>query len=126
MRNDGPRPWPNWKRPDWKHEKLRYWRPSTNTEQLETVSDTGRRRKRRFKPGAFLPSIEDPAQEITLSVGRNPNSAIASKLSGTLLLRDKDSGLEIEASRVPDTAEFRDLEARADAGMEIHVEPLFQ
>lgn len=94
--------------------------------QLETISDTGRRRKRRVNTGSFAASIADPEQEITLSVGRNPNAAIASKLAGTLILRDKDTGLEIEAQRVPDTSEFRDLEAKHQAGMEIHVEPLFR
>ena len=91
--------------------------------QTETVSDTGRQRKRRITPGAFSNSIDDPAQEITLQLGRDPGKAIASKLAGTLLLRDRDSGLEIEVRNPPDTTAMRDFEAQVSAGMTASVVP---
>jgi len=92
----------------------------------ETVGDTGRNRKRRIMPGAFRVSIDDPGQEITLSLGRNPNAAIASKLAGTLILRDTQKGLEIEAKSPPDTTAMRDFEAQVSAGMVPHVTPMFR
>ena len=92
----------------------------------ETIADTGRRRKRRIMPGAFRGSIDDPQQEITLSLGRNPNAAIGSKLAGTLILRDKESGLEIEVKSPPDTTAMRDFEAQVSAGMTAHVIPEFR
>ena len=92
-------------------------------DQTETVSDTGRQRKRRIKSGAFSNSIEDPAQEITLQLGRDPGKAIASKLAGTLILRDRKSGLEIEVRNPPDTTAMRDFEAQVSAGMTASVVP---
>ena len=94
--------------------------------QTETISDKGRNRKRKIKTGAFQVSIDDPRQEITLSIGRNPNEAIASKLAGTLILKHVKNTLEIEVRNPPDTAAMRDLEARRAAGMDVHVEPLFR
>ena len=84
--------------------------------QDETMSDTGRRRKRRFKPGSFRGSIRDPGQEITLSIGRNPNELIGSQRSGTLVLEDTDDALIARVQDPPDTAAWRDFEAKRAAG----------
>ena len=96
--------------------------------QTETVGDQGRNRKRRIKPGAFKVSIDDPEQEITLSIGRNvaSHAAIASKMAKTLLFKDTADGLEMTVKNPPDTQAMRDLEAQAAAGMEIKVTPLFR
>ena len=93
---------------------------------VETIGDTGADRKRQVSPGAFRGSIDDQAQEITLSVGRNPQEAIASKLAGTLILRDTATRLEIEAPTPAATDALRNLQAKRAAGMQIYVEPLFR
>ena len=83
---------------------------------VETIGDTGADRKRQVSPGAFRGSIDDQAQEITLSVGRNPQEAIASKLAGTLILRDTATRLEIEAPTPAATDALRNLQAKRAAG----------
>ena len=94
--------------------------------QTETIADTGRNRKRRIRPNAFKTSLDDPEQEITLSVSRNPNDSVASKLDGTLTLRDTESGLEIYVDKAAETAAFSDLRERIKAGMKMHVVPYFR
>lgn len=94
--------------------------------QTETVSDKGRNRKRRVRPGAFKVSIDDPQQEITLSLGRNPQNAIASKMAGTLDLKDTAKGLIATVRRPPDTQSMRDFESQVESGMDAHLVPLFR
>ncbi len=92
----------------------------------ETIGDTGRVRKRRIKPGAFAESIQDAAQEITLSIGRNPQAAIGSKLAGTLELKDTAVGLTAVVKNPPDTSDLTDYQKRIAAGMDAGVVPLFR
>ena len=97
-----------------------------NYDKTETVSDTGRNRKRKIRPGAFKVSIDDPAQEIMLSLGRNPNDAIASKIAGTLKLKDMAKGLLATVTKPPDTTSMRDFESQVASGMTPTVTPLFR
>ena len=85
-------------------------------DSVETISDDGDVRKREISPGAFDVSIRDPSQEITLSIGRNPNDAIGSKLAGTLTLDMVDDRLVARVDNPPETTSFRDLQARMAAG----------
>lgn len=110
-------------------------------DELETVSDGGGYRKRRIMPMAFRASIRDPQQEITLSIGRDPNKAIASKKGGSLDLEMIDAdGIEdrvvrrqkprpLLRARVENPAEtsaFKDLVAQKAAGMHVYMHPLYR
>lgn len=100
---------------------------SYEMDQAETISDTpgrGQVRKRKFSPGAFRESIEDPAQEIGLLTSRNPNDAIASKRSGTLAIEQDGDRLNVTALNVADTAAWRDLLAKRDAGLVLALQPI--
>ena len=98
-------------------------------DQPETISDApgrGTVRKRKYRPGAFDASIQDPAQEIGLLTSRNPNDAVASKRSGTLAIdRDGDS-LIVTASSVAETVAWADLVARRDAGLALALQPVIK
>lgn len=91
--------------------------------QTETVSDTGRNRKRRIRPNAFKTSLDDPDQEITLQLGRDPGKTIGSKKSGTLELEDTDEGLTAIVREAPDTTAYADFQAQLRAGMVAHLVP---
>ena len=93
---------------------------------VETVSDDGAVRKREISSGAFDASIRDPEQEITLSIGRNPNQAIGSKLAGTLSLETIDDRLVARVDNPAEIAAFKDLEAQIQAGGKVFMEPLFR
>ena len=95
-------------------------------DSVETISDDGDVRKREISPGAFDVSIRDPSQEITLSIGRNPNDAIGSKLAGTLTLDMVDDRLVARVDNPPETSLFRDLQARIAVGNSLYMEPLFR
>lgn len=95
-------------------------------DDVEVISDSGAVRKREISPGAFDVSIRDPQQEITLSVGRNPNDAIGSKLDGTLILDQEEGRLIARVDNPPDTTSFKDLQARLAAGASLYMEPLFR
>ena len=90
---------------------------------METISDTGRNRKRRIKSNAFRNSIDDVEQEITLQLGRDPGKTIASKLAGTLLLDDAEDGLTAVVREAPDTTAYNDFQAQVAAGMQAHLVP---
>ncbi|MXZ73646.1 MAG: hypothetical protein F4207_10205 [Gemmatimonadetes bacterium] len=97
--------------------------------QDETISDEPGRavvRKRKFRPGAFRQSIQDPGHEVGLLTSRNPNDAVASKRSGTLFLEDDDETLNVTASSVADTAAWRDLLAKRDAGLALALQPVIK
>ena len=97
--------------------------------QAETVSDApgrGTVRKRKFQPGAFRQSIEDPDVEIGLLTSRNPQDAVASKRSGTLTIEERDGRLIITAAQVADTAAWRDLQARTAAGLDLALQPVIR
>ena len=97
-------------------------------ENDEFDSSEGGIYKRRIRPGAFTNSIKDAAQEITLSVGRNPTGAsvLGSKLNETLDLLDDDDALRVRLRQAPDTQAWRDLKAQADAGMALYLTPLIR
>ena len=84
--------------------------------------------KRRILPGAFTNSLKDAAQEITLSLGRNPTGAsvLGSKQAGTLELVDTDKALQVRLPKAPDTQAWRDLKAQRDAGMPLYITPLIR
>ena len=60
---------------------------------LATVRDRGRVRKETFARRAFEFAVKDPDHEIDLLVGHRFDEPLASKLSGTLLLKDSDNAL---------------------------------
>ena len=107
-------------------EETRAFEAEYYFDEVETISDTGSVRKRQFSPGSFDASIRDPDQEITLSIGRNPNEAIGSKRAGTLLLETVDGKLEARVDNPAETTAFRDLQAKVQAGAAIYMEPLFR
>ena len=95
----------------------------------ETISDDPGRavvRKRMFRPGAFNNTINDPDSEIGLLTSRNPNDAVASKRSGTLMLEQDGESLTVSASNVADTAAWRDLLAKRDAGLALALQPIIK
>ena len=55
---------------------------------------------------------------------RNPQDAIASKRSGTLAIEEDGGRLIVTAPRVADTAAWRDLVARRDAGVTLALQPI--
>ena len=60
-------------------------------DRLAVLSDGARRgrpQKERFAPGAFSYSVAEPTAEIHLLVGHSFDRPLASKLRGTLRLRD--------------------------------------
>ena len=92
-------------------------------DQTETISDTGRNRKRVIRPNAFRTSLDDPEQEITLQLGRDPSKTIGSKRSGTLELEDTPEGLTAIVREAPDTTAYNDFQAQIQAGMVAHMVP---
>ena len=95
----------------------------------ETISDQPGRavvRKRRFRPGAFRQSIEDPASEVALLTSRNPNDAVASKRSGTLFIEQDGGTVSVHAQTVAVTAAWRDLLVKRDAGLSLALQPVIK
>ena len=95
----------------------------------ETISDEPGRavvRKRKFRPGSFDDSIQDPESEIGLLTSRNPNDAVASKRSGTLFIELDGATLTVTASSVADTAAWRDILAKRDAGLSLALQPIIK
>ena len=93
----------------------------------EVIASSGSVRKQKVQPGAFSHSIEDPEQEITLSIGRDMvKGAIASKLAGTLRLTDDSKGLKVRAAGVPDTTAYIDYQKQVEAGMIPALVPMFR
>ena len=92
-------------------------------DQTETISDTGRNRKRRIRPNAFRNSLDDPAQEITLQLGRDPSKTIGSKLAGTLVLEDNPVLLLAKVLAVPAITAYVDFKEQIAAGMVAHIVP---
>ena len=66
-------------------------------------------------PGAFRFAIEDASRDINLLVGHDYGKPLASKLAGTLVIRDTAAALEFEAP-LPDTTWARDLRAGIQGG----------
>lgn len=97
-----------------------------------TLSDggrTGRPRKERFKSGAFRHSVESRTQEIHILVGHDFGKPLASKLSGSLDLRDTAAALTFTATlsdAVLNTSHGRDAMAMLEAGLIGGISPGFR
>ena len=79
------------------------------------VSDSGKVRKQRFKPGAFKYALESPDREITLTLG-DGSRQLASKQSGSLILKDTPNALTFEVKKLPKTSYANDFLALLRAG----------
>ena len=79
------------------------------------VSDSGKVRKQRFKPGSFAYALEQPDREITLTLG-DGSRQLASKQSGSLVLKDTPQALRFEVKKLPKTSYARDFLALLRAG----------
>lgn len=96
------------------------------------LSDGGRRgrpRKERFAPRAFAHRVNDPQAEIHLLVGHDYNKPLASKLNGTLRLRDADDALTAEAvisEELFDVSFVRDAFALLRSGLAVGISPGFR
>ena len=64
---------------------------------MATVADRGRTRKETFQPRAFAYAVEDTSREIHLLAGHSYDRPLARKLNGSLVLEDRDDGLEFVA-----------------------------
>ena len=73
-------------------------------------------RKRRVSPGAFTYTLSDPTREVNLVLGNSYATPLASRLAGTLELRDTPTALEFVAEALPDTSYVRDFRAMLSAG----------
>jgi HK97 family phage prohead protease len=100
--------------------------------RLAVLSDggrTGRPEKETFAPRAFEYRVADPEAEIHLLSGHRYDKPLASRLNGTLKLRDTDRALEFEAHIVPEIAETshgRDALALLVAGLATGLSPGFR
>ena len=79
---------------------------------MATIRASGTVRKERIMPGAFRFAIEDASRDINLLVGHDYGQPLASKLAGTLVIRDTAAALEFEAP-LPDVSWARMTCARA-------------
>lgn len=79
------------------------------------ISDSGKVRKQRFKAGSFTYAIEQPDREITLTLG-DGSRQLASKQSGSLILKDTPQALTFEVKQLPKTSYAKDFLALLRAG----------
>ena len=79
------------------------------------ISDSGKVRKQRFRPGAFKYAIEQPDREITLTIG-DGSRQLASKQAGSLKLTDTPQALKFEVKQLPKTSYAKDFLALLRAG----------
>jgi HK97 family phage prohead protease len=98
-----------------------------------TLSDggrTGRPRKEVIRSRAFAYRVNQPNADIHLLVGHSYSAPLASKLAGTLRLRDADDALSFDADIVPEIAENttygRDLLSQIRAGLVRGLSPGFR
>jgi HK97 family phage prohead protease len=98
-----------------------------------TLSDGGRNggrpKKERFSSRAFAYRVNAPDKEIHLLVGHDFDKPLASKLTDSLRLRDRDDALTFEADISPAIAETsygRDVLAQIDAGLAYGISPGFR
>ena len=78
--------------------------------EIATIRKAGRVRKERFAAGAFKFALDDAQREINLLVGHDYGQPLASKLAGSLTLRDSPKALTFEAD-LPKTTWAEDLRA---------------
>ena len=92
-----------------------------------TTRSSGRKRKQRVEPGAFKFALEDSSREISLLLGRNYDQPLASKLAGTLRLKDTPKALRFDVDTLPDTSYVRDYRAVVATGAAVFgVDALFR
>lgn len=96
---------------------------------LAVLSDRGTVRKETILPGAFSYALGDPKREINLLLGHSFDKPLASKLAGTLTLKDTEDFLEFVAT-IPEGAErathVTDALAMIGAGLIRGVSPGFK
>jgi hypothetical protein len=90
---------------------------------LETVLGDGRRE--RFAAGAFRSRVQ-AGDNIFLLAGHDPERPLASTEARSLMLRDGDDALHLEARVVPATTWARDTLAALDAGLTKGLSPGFR
>lgn len=99
---------------------------------LAVLSDGGKRgrpRKEKFAPGAFEYSIDISKMDIHLLLGHSFDKPLASKLGGSLVLKDTRSALLFEAILSPEVAETshaKDALALLSAGLIAGISPGFR
>lgn len=96
---------------------------------LTDGGNKGRPVKEVFKPGAFAYRINDPLAEIHLLFGHDYDRPLASKLTGTLSLRDTALALIFEAiitPKVQQTSYANDVLALIGAGLTVGLSPGFR
>ena len=96
---------------------------------MGVIGDRGSVRKERFDPHAFRFAVEHPDREINLLAGHSFNSPLASKLSGSLKLRDTATALEFTAVLPPENRQptwMRDTVLAVQGGLVRGVSPGFR
>lgn len=109
--------------------RLRGRFPYGKTAVLSDGGRTGRPRKERIAPRAFSYRVEKPDEEIHLLIGHDYNHVLASKLTGTLRLKDSDDALTFDASITPEiagTSYAKDALALIGAGLAVGISPGFR
>jgi HK97 family phage prohead protease len=90
---------------------------------------TGRPQKEIIEPRAFAYRVNDPAEDIHLLVGHDFDTPLASKATGSLLLRDSEQALSFEATIPPAvaaTTHAADALALIGAGLAVGLSPGFR
>jgi HK97 family phage prohead protease len=96
---------------------------------LSDGGQSGRPQKEEFAPRAFEYRVLDETAEIHLLSGHSYDKPLASKLNGSLKLRDTDDALEFDALISPEVAQTthaRDVLALILAGLAVGISPGFR
>lgn len=103
--------------------------PYNSRAVLSDGGRSGRPKKEQFAPRAFSYRVNDPKSEIHLLVGHDYGKPLASKLTGTLSLRDSDEALTFDAT-IPEaiaaTSYGADALALLTAGLAVGLSPGFR
>ena len=93
-----------------------------------TISDRGSVRKELFAPRAFRFAIEtEPERRIDLLVGHDFGKPIANRQTGSLVLRDTESGVDFEATLPADPPSWVvDAERAIAGGLMLGISPGFR
>jgi len=109
--------------------RLRGRFPYNSVAVLSDGGRTGRPRKEKFAPRAFEYRVNDPEAEIHLLAGHSFDKPLASKLTGSLALKDGDDALTFEARIAPaiaQTSYARDGLGLVRAGLAVGISPGFR